>query len=885
MSRPHPRIASRSSLSSGNSRVASHSNSESSLARSSPTPFNHPSHRYHHNACPRPMDSPKLEGRFAPEMSRSGSTDSTRRPALSSYLQEKLDKERKAESEKMSQAFSRSRTNSDMADAPRTGQQSPSKSLRVDRTRPSSSGGSTEVGAAKPMGLKEMETEMSNLHRLNWALKNEIFLRCKKEEKLEERINTLESEYLDIQKQNDQLMEELEQRDKAVEEAVAMIVSLELKIDQLAGKSEGHHNSGPQNRRTSDEDLTSTPTKSRSGFFGGQTLERMPSFLWDRTDKTENLRNTYLTMKNSLVSLSQHPEETPEPHERLASPTVSMLSESSFMSIYGRKGQDDESGGTDLDDVSPISGHDGVVDAPLGTPGMGNRRLMTDMDSGRSPSLSRSARAEKQQGAVTLGSPLQRIERWSPNYASRKEASRAQDLSGVPITTTEINQRDFAYLRQQKEQKRASLSRVVTEAPGGARLHDDALPPTPDTISTQTLRRLQNSDDTLSGRRRELAREHDEGAAIYAMAAMEAHLPMPGRQPTTAPLPQRIIDTSGKAPEDPVHGRGNDWGSESDLTEDESRDSSLDMWMQAGAKPDEVDRSVSPDLFRFPQNKGSWATNAIFGRNSVQPSGEVDITKVPINQMHDLFSIQNALFDSGMQPTTPERRSSLHARAISLTTASPKPVEVPPVARASPVPSQKLSSAQKQRRYSDVSRLRSQVASPVQSQSPQPGSEQKRRNYPPMSGQQARSGLNRLFRRSIGGGIPIIAPDPIPTPKAADAASSGSDPEFMGIPSRVSRTMQDDLRSSATPPPIMRHMNGRRDSLPADMSVPTTPMDATFPSGAGSETPRAGVPNNRHMDMAQELDKPPRTASSPVESRRKWLPGFGRNSSLKNRAA
>lgn len=186
--------------------------------------------------------------------------------ATSSYLQEKLnrEKERKVESERSSSRLSNDKmmSSSDLRTSQishaQTPTQSPARPL-FDISRPKSSAGhldsssnSSTKSKKAGVGLKEMETTLTNLHKENFDLKLEVFHRREKQTALEERCQSLESEKVelesdkrnlegekhDLEEINDKLMSELEMRDKAVEEAVAMIVSLEARMEELLHERE-----------------------------------------------------------------------------------------------------------------------------------------------------------------------------------------------------------------------------------------------------------------------------------------------------------------------------------------------------------------------------------------------------------------------------------------------------------------------------------------------------------------------------------------------------------------------------------------------------------------------------------------------------------------------
>jgi hypothetical protein len=92
-------------------------------------------------------------------LSRESSGETTRQTAQSSFLQEKLDRERKAESEKMAQAASQAKMNMDMAaseGSSRASQKSPFTPTEAEWSRPRSSNG-PDGAKNKPLALKEME--------------------------------------------------------------------------------------------------------------------------------------------------------------------------------------------------------------------------------------------------------------------------------------------------------------------------------------------------------------------------------------------------------------------------------------------------------------------------------------------------------------------------------------------------------------------------------------------------------------------------------------------------------------------------------------------------------------------------------------------------------
>lgn len=156
-----PREKARPYLPRSNSRpsttqMASQSNSTINSNRSSSPQLQSTlhTHRHHHDACRKPS-SPAPSSRR--QLSREASSESARQTPVSSFLQEKLQRERQAESHKLTS--SSSRTGSDMSASVELGNahtKSPIKNPGLDLHRPQSSSG-VDPQQKKGYALKEME--------------------------------------------------------------------------------------------------------------------------------------------------------------------------------------------------------------------------------------------------------------------------------------------------------------------------------------------------------------------------------------------------------------------------------------------------------------------------------------------------------------------------------------------------------------------------------------------------------------------------------------------------------------------------------------------------------------------------------------------------------
>lgn len=886
---------------------------------------------------------------------------------MSTFLQEKLQKERRAESEKLGSSTS-SRHNFDMSASVDLGRVVNDRSFRssdYEPQRPQSSAG-MEAAKKKGLGAKEMEQVVSSLHKQNFDLKLELYHRRERQTKMEERLDALEAEKHDAQQLNDKLLADLDKRDKAIEEAVSMIIELEAKVDQMLNErtmvqhvesqgfyasTDGFEDYNDSIANSSTADLTQIQDRAKT-----PTVNRMPSFLSDRNATTENLRNVYIGNRASMLSLRRisggHSEADNAMINGLASPSLSVLSESSFVSVYGQKGGD-TTVIPDFDDPIALSGFDGsspvvVQEAPAhhgahrqdNHPYFDNSHLVA----AQHQQEYRPATVQPINDVLSQDAPLQRLERMDsgprtnapevpPHQVLRSESSshsqHRNSIHGSPAR------------RSAKDEKMAALRKVVTDAPGGVRLQDQAMPPTPDTISSSTLQRFKNSNDNLSVRHQasderqrvssnesRQTREHQGtepsgGVSLFqkeaprqahahssrpdvasaAAATRSAAAAFPSYDPYGAkniPRPHSAGDTTVSH-----HRRNRSW--DSDDSDTKSLQSSLDIWMREGAQPSQTTtggRSTSPDLFGFPTSmaKGGWASSSLFDpkqrRLGAMPSTDF---------MHDLLSLREALLSPNLPPPPPpDRRSSLNGqvRAASAMPTAAKPLAAegtwqapPPTAAAAAG----AAAAVRYRRNSDAADLRSAgVRTPVQ------GDHHRRGNstsHPPISWQQnqnqnqnqpqnqqqggPRAGLKSLFRRSLTGSS-AHGPPSGASPAKSECSSCAHDQDTpVPAPSWATRSSaaqaQDNMdRTGATPPPIA--LNHPRQAARRSSIAATT---VSYHSGGGADAQSLRAQSIHSDAMSQRSGVIARSQSaaggsqlvpgSATGARRKWLPGFSRN--------
>ncbi|KAK0638994.1 hypothetical protein B0T16DRAFT_431988 [Cercophora newfieldiana] len=682
-------------------------------------------HPYNRTGRVPPLDRPKSQfSREASEHSRESL------PTMSTYLQEKLERERKVnESERSS-----SQASTDALGAQtdhRTVQSSPARNNFNDGRRPTSSGTGSAPAVQENLGLKGMEQELSRLQKQNWNLKLELFHRREKQNTLEARVEELEKENAEKEEKNERLVEDMEKREKAIEEAVEMIVRLETRVEQLLREREmirriehgGYYTGG-------DSASLETPRRKMPDFppfDDAKALNRMPSFLSDLSENTANLRNVYIGVRGSVLSLPRMTDDAHEAermeHNGVGSPTLSVLSESSFVSVYGQKKADEA--------LPPAEDSLSSVDGPARDRGASVSSLTkpsTTPSRPRQSSVSRSPYNMSQLQNINRvlemnGSPLQRLERLEMALTAMNEASRPATSAQEKESSHHARQIHTAPTQPKtKQEKRDALQKVLTGHMG--REYSHGLPPTPDTISTSTLRRFKNSNDTLS-REDSLVNErsylalsettasqvsdadgdrsvaHDRGHAASTTAFDGRRtLPLDGtaeRPFSVSPLPRpRSAGETTISRQRAREGWDSDASDGGFADDADSMASSFDPWLRESLKPDQLDGlhpansasqagpgrqpgRISPDLFSFPTSSGGWAADAMYG--SLGGTGYIGAMGAlgpsmppPMADVLDALgdSLPTPFYPSGMAtpvvaanagpPPPPNRRSSLHAQ-------------------------------------------------------------------------------------------------------------------------------------------------------------------------------------------------------------------------------
>ncbi|KAK4186517.1 hypothetical protein QBC35DRAFT_268687 [Podospora australis] len=886
----------------GRPRAASRSSNSSSST--SQTTSNH-SHKLHHSRC-----GERQRSQLSRQITDTSSPSAT---PMSSLLQERLERERRVESERAS-----SRAGNDIfrctVDSRVVRSPSPADG------RPVSSQGS-DSARKRGVGFKELEQTLSNLHKQNFDLKLELYHRRERQTALEERVEKLETEKADTDEMNDRLLHELQKRDKAVEEAVGMIVVLEARVEQLLREREMVR----QVEAAGLPYIDATPKAKTLQPYGtgeAKTLNRMPSFLSEQSEHTENLRNVYLGARvGSMLSLPVPHDATPETQRgslRPSSPALSMLSESSFVSVYGRN--------KSPNDISPTDGSPSL-DGPA-------RRRMHVLES---PTRAGSATPKvRPETARTVsnghghfsnitdfldvdGSPLQRLGQLDTTRRILQDGSRSQTVSNdhTPFARPPTSQGQS----RRKQEKREALERVLTQ---GRPTRDHGLPPTPDTMSTATMRLYKDSDATLC-RDRDLSNERSY-LALSETTTSQHSVPeehgtglLPRVQTTiTQPASTTAFDsrkfmsgadsyfdhqTVGSQLERPRSPRREHADSEerSPNCRVVSGTSTVDTWLRESVKPgrdvvldprssisqaDPTSKGgrVSPDLFSFPTTTTGWATNAMFGAlkgTGYHGAGGQHPSNAPMADALDAIgdSLPAPIFSAGLltptlgvsdpAPPPPNRKSSLAAKTGDAFSGNIPPT--PPARPLEPVQLKKTTSKAGRARSNSID------VRPPSRQLTELGSKQDRAmtvppkqvHLPPPPSQQTRHGQDRQSR-------PLPKPRHYP-PTASQGApvSDGARPRSRGLNlfRRSTGSVDAPVATPSSAPPIETTFTvekplmgipswGRRSSLVGDERADAS---ATPPPILRNKAPTRKVECDDDGGVELELE-PPRNDGAPVSA-------------------
>lgn len=795
----------------------------------------------------------------------------------STLLQEKLQEERKNE---IQRNLTRLAGEMGAANESRAAPATPARVATGDGSRLELT---DDVGDGKIKGfsLKEMGQTMSTLHKQNFDLKLELFHRRQRQTVLEQQVEMLEESRANVEESNAQLVEELEKRDKAVGEAVQMIVSLEARIELLLREREMTRQvEANQNLLAQLNDSPSTTLVNHGAASkrqedttsnGNHSLHRMPSFLSEYTEDTENLRSVYLAPKPSYLSLTK---DSRAGNNGFVSPSMSVLSESSFVSVYGQRTTDDSPSPPDVPST---------IQSRLRSSGQRSSSLpIRDYTTGKDKREDRpegrvGSKRTLQQGGFR--SSVQRTEQ--PDASQQPILQTAASGSSIERPTT-VRPNQCQVLPKVRKENERPVRRLITDEPSQ---NHQGLPPTPDTMTSSMINsQAQPIDSSLP--RNHVGKDPTSYPVLSRLTLDQTDEVEPGhwrfKSPDIAQPPSITAFTGRKgssgtaayyenrtpnlrrprsADESTISRHRTDWDSCSDADDLCSEASSFDYWMKEGLRPSrggtvkgqtrtfssQVSSSRDPpDLFSFPSDGRSWQSNEMFG--ALHGTGFLGAGSPVAPALNALGSSlpapETGLYGSGpaaaalprthgpvAAPPAPNRRSSLRARTSAPGT---------PTTTRAPVLHSKAKDFEPSRQRSVSGHVQSSptpngwpTSDDTRSKSPNPQARTQtqhpdlvaqKRHYPPQASQtqaapRPRSrGITSLFRRSLGSATsqpsssvpPLASQSPFAPPPVS---KQDAPPSMVGIPTWERRHDLVEDGSGATPPPILRNRGGRRGSM------------------------------------------------------------------------
>lgn len=373
---------------------------------------------------------------------------------------------------------------------------------------------------------------VSKLNKQNFDLKLELFHRRQRTGTLEVKLNALEAKLdaseadkKELQGINEELLRALESRDEAVREAVGLLYDWEVKMDEMkrfvADLQASTTTPGLESQLLSkssepseqplaqvDDALPSTPFTTRMSDHqkdsqGARSPRdkstpgvekapcRMPSFLMENKKSTQALRSLYasdggsspgnlsvfsLPRPGSLFSADEKPEADSDGF-MLNSPRLSMLSESSFRSVYGKaKGSDQIS--AKHKERRPYDESSSEDERPLQDSKQHNPNIHKWMSESKiTPTRRRFAKDRRGDHFSSIDEVVDDI----PNEV--QTVQRARQMS--PRSPS----------RQKREE---TVNFQPLPALGGTMFGHDILPPTPDTMSTANIEANSNAPSIIT---------------------------------------------------------------------------------------------------------------------------------------------------------------------------------------------------------------------------------------------------------------------------------------------------------------------------------------------------------------------------------------------------
>ncbi|KAF2171887.1 hypothetical protein M409DRAFT_18118 [Zasmidium cellare ATCC 36951] len=513
----------------------------------------------------------------------------------------------------------------------------------------------SDAGSAsrrRTLGLRDMDDQMDQLSKQNFDLKMELDHRRQQTLRMQQQIESMveqveraqmvEHEHKELLRINSQLVEELEKRDRAVEEAMDIICDLEDRVAEYDERtsqtrpSTANADSGYAGTETQEHEPPSSPPELNAhpktphirpavqasaashklqGLLNGQTPakpRREPSILSQQKPSTNALRSVYMEsaqklhpVKSFQSLLSKQEARTDDGDDILNSPRLSVLSESSFPSIYSPKqaSPDRYPWEDTADDAAP----DSAVDSRDRRRHHSIKRVSqwisehgtTEATPSKSNNLSTPLADGVDDRAQPSRTAVQDDHSQSLNDALVSAAAKSPNLLQDPGTSKQSATRA-------RKQRPVQQHRPTSFA--GPIFGEPMLPPTPDSASTRMLRASRSSN---------IADDRSLLDTTPAPIKQEALVRGPESGLRTAPRQMRSSVELRHAFASNLHYRNGNLDGQ--LHDDDDSDEDYDADAQS-----EIIRDISLDYDGYPDGKSIvMGTPSRFLKHARPPVGEM----------------------------------------------------------------------------------------------------------------------------------------------------------------------------------------------------------------------------------------------------------------------
>ncbi|KAL9091810.1 MAG: hypothetical protein Q9159_001182 [Coniocarpon cinnabarinum] len=368
--------------------------------------------------------------------------------------------------------------------------------------------------SSRALGAREAEERIDKLSKQNFDLKLEVFHRREKVLELEKKLEELRQDYEGLREANEETLQELDKRDAAIDQAVAIIDEHENSLQLLQDRVdalEAAPGSRTEAQKPPDESQDTNATRSSHPEQRGGRSKRLsvspevsarmaemsspakkgprpvPSFLRDEQIGTRTLRSHFMDGDRqirpipsfaTLNTLSLADGEVDPDEDVLRSPALSEISESEFKSLFGRDQKGDDFRNPRHSEEEPTTP---TAQTPISEKVKLARTHEWVNDSAVRPSASRKSSS-------------------SSSSLQNQQSQAFQSLTGVLHDGSIVNEGKPTDRRRRQSKRAPDAKRNTRSAPfvENPIFGQNVYPPTPDTMHTRETRPSTHSSSSAT---------------------------------------------------------------------------------------------------------------------------------------------------------------------------------------------------------------------------------------------------------------------------------------------------------------------------------------------------------------------------------------------------